>query len=404
MIRISTLNLYDQGINGIENAQSTLAQTQETIATGLSVNVASDNPVAASQIVSTVVGEAQNTQLSTNLGSANNSLTLTDNTLTQVNDLLTNVRTELVQANNGTLDATDRGAIAAQLQSQLSELVGLANTQDGNGNYLFAGSNATQPAFTQTATGVTYNGNDVARQIQVTPSQTVASTVTGLNVFQKVATGNGVFTTGNSAANTGTGIIDTGSVTDPAALTGDSYQISFAVAGGQTTYSVTDTTSGTTLSTGNAYTAGNAITFDGITTTVNGAPANGDTFSVTPSTNQSVFASIQQAITALQSSASGSGSNGPVGSLQTSILNINNALTNVNGVQATVGASQNLLTTLQSANTSQGLTYQTNLSNLQDTDMAKASSNLAEQQTVLSAAEDSFSKITTESLFNYLPT
>jgi flagellar hook-associated protein 3 FlgL len=400
-MRISTLSLYDQGITTIEQAQSTLAQTQESIATGKRVNTPSDDPIAASQIVQTSGNLALNGQYSSNLGTAKSLLSQADTTLSSASNLLVNVRSLLVSAGNGALSASDRTSIAAQLQTQLSQLVSLANTQDGDGNYIFGGSQATQPPFVQTGTSVAYTSNDVARNLQVTGSQQIAATVTGFQTFQKIHTGNGVFATTSGAANSGNGAIDSGQVITPAALTGDSYQINFSVAGGQTTYSVLDTTTGLAVNApaagNNAYTPGAAISFDGVAVSVSGSPANGDTFAVAPSQNQSVFTSVQQAITMLQS-----GSSGAMGSLAGTIQNIDNAVSNVLSVQAQVGARENQVTTLTSQNSSEGLTDQTQLSALQDTDLAKAASNLAEQQTVLSAAEESFTKITSESLFSFI--
>jgi flagellar hook-associated protein 3 FlgL len=401
-MRISTLNFYDSSVNSIESAQTSLAQTQQTIATGKQVNTPSDNPLAASQIVQTSSNLGINTQFASNLGVAQNLLTLTDSTLGSASNLLVNVRSLLVSAGNGGLSAADRSSLATQLQQQLSQLVGLANTQDGDGNYIFGGSNATSAPFVQNSNGVTYTSNDIARNVQVTGSQQVAATVTGYQTFQKVSTGNGVFATGASAANTGSAAIDTGQVVTPSAITGDHYAINFTVAGGQTTYDVVDTTTGNPVNapaaTNNVYTSGSNISFDGLSVTVTGSPANGDSFSVAPSTTQSVFTSIQQAITDLQNPSTGAN-----GGLETNILNVDNAIQQMSSVESEVGARQNLVTTLTSENSSQGLSDQSTLSNLQDTDMAKAASNLAEQQTVLQAAEESFTKIAADSLFNYLP-
>jgi flagellar hook-associated protein 3 FlgL len=221
--------------------------------------------------------------------------------------------------------------------------------------------------------------------------------VSGDSVFNRVRTGNGVFTTGSSASNTGSASIDTGSVTDPTQLTGDSYSIGFSVSGGQTTYSVKDTTTGTTLSTGNAYTGGSSIDVAGMAVTVSGTPANGDSFSVAPSTNQSVFTTIQNAITQLQS-----GSTGPAGSLETSIQNIAQAISNTSDVQTTVGSTEDQLTALTTMTTAAGTALTAQISTLQSTDMASAASDLSEEQLVLSAAEQSFAKIAGDSLFNYI--
>jgi flagellar hook-associated protein 3 FlgL len=396
-MRVSTLEQYTSGSTAIDNAQSLLAQTQEQLATGKSINVPSDNPVGAAQIVQLASASTENSQYGTNLGSAKALLAQTDTTLSSVNTLLTSVSTTLISANNAALSSSDKSALATQLQSQLSQLVSLSNTQAPDGSYLFAGYSAGTPPFTQTSSGVTYSGDQGVRSLQVSANRDMAVTVSGDSVFNRVRTGNGVFTTGSSASNTGSASIDTGSVTDPTQLTGDSYSIGFSVSGGQTTYSVKDTTTGTTLSTGNAYTGGSSIDVAGMAVTVSGTPANGDSFSVAPSTNQSVFTTIQNAITQLQS-----GSTGPAGSLETSIQNIAQAISNTSDVQTTVGSTEDQLTALTTMTTAAGTALTAQISTLQSTDMASAASDLSEEQLVLSAAEQSFAKIAGDSLFNYI--
>ena len=61
-----------------------------------------------------------------------------------------------------------------------------------------------------------------------------------------------------------------------------------------------------------------------------------------------------------------------------------------------------LLDSLSSLNENLSLQYQQNLSDLQDIDYAKAISDLTRKQVDLEAAQQSFSRISQLSLFNYL--
>ena len=67
------------------------------------------------------------------------------------------------------------------------------------------------------------------------------------------------------------------------AHTNHGYRVQFNVAGATTTYDVLDLTAGTTLVSGAAYGSGQAIAFDGVQLAVTGAPADNDTFDVSPS-------------------------------------------------------------------------------------------------------------------------
>ncbi len=82
-------------------------------------------------------------------------------------------------------------------------------------------------------------------------------------------------------ANTG-GVIETDAgVVDASQVTLHNYQIQFT---SSTQYSIVDTTAGTTVSSGNTYLPGGAITFDGLRTTLTngqrGGPQTGDTVAV----------------------------------------------------------------------------------------------------------------------------
>src|SRR5262249_17041132 len=170
--------------------------------------------------------------------------------------------------NTGSLSDSDRQAIATELQSRTQELMDIANRKDGAGEYLFSGfATQTQP-FARAASGsVTYAGDQGTRLLQVSTSQTVADSDTGLTGFLNVVEGNGTFVTGASTANTGSGVIDVGTVTNQSAWVPDTYTLTFLT---PTTYQITDSTAAV-VSTGN-YTSGSAIAFRGVQFNVSGAP------------------------------------------------------------------------------------------------------------------------------------
>ena len=104
---------------------------------------------------------------------------------------------------------------------------------------------------------------------------------------------------------------DTGSVTDPSALTGQDYSIAFADVAGVMQYSVTNTTTGTPVAgmSNVPYVEGSAIEFDGMSFVVNGAPSAGDTIGVaTPTTPTDIFKVMQDAIDALRTTGNGAAS------------------------------------------------------------------------------------------------
>jgi flagellar hook-associated protein 3 FlgL len=398
-MRISTAEITSQAILAIDNQSSALQTTQNEVSTGLAVQNAADNPVAASQIVQLTQQQSQLTQYGTNLQSAQTRLSLEESSLSTATTTLQSIRDLAVQAGDATLNDTDRQQIATQIQTQIQALLGTANTQDSNGEYLFSGYAAqTQPFATDSSGNVSYEGDAGTRLIQISPNQSVADSDTGATAFMNVAAGNGTFTTAADTTNTGSGIIDSGSVVDSTQWVPGNYTVSFT---SPTAYQVTNS-GGTVVASGN-YTSGTAIQFEGVEVTVTGTPAAGDSFDIAPSGNQSMFATLTQLTAALNKPADTAASSAQLAtSLASALTNIDQDVSHLSTVAASVGARLNLLTAQTTTNTATSTALTTQQSSLQDVDYASAVSTLNEQMVGLQAAEQSYAAIAQLSLFKYL--
>lgn len=405
-MRISSNTLFDSNVAAMSQQQARLLQTQQQIASGRRILTASDDPVAATRALDITQSDAMNTQYAANRGAARHTLSLAESTLQSVTSLLQDVRTATISAGNGAFANSDRQTIAAELSGRLQELTGLANSTDGAGNYLFAGFQSKTQPFVDTPAGMGYFGDDGQRLVQVGASRQMASSNSGSDVFMRIKNGNGTFVTQAATANTGSGIASLGNVINPALLTGHNYQVDFTVAAGITTYSVTDNSTlpaPTVLSAGNAYVSGQAISFDGMQFDIQGAPANGDSFTVSPSANESIFKTISDLIAALNTPlASGGGMAQLTGSLNRGLNNLDNALDNVLATRSSLGLRLNEIDALQTAGDDLSLQFRQTLSELQDVDYNKALSDLTQQQMYLQAAQQTFSKVSGLSLFDYL--
>jgi flagellar hook-associated protein 3 FlgL len=398
-MRISNSMIYDLASNSMTDLQSSVYKTQAQMSSGLSMLSSADDPAAAAQALQISQGLAVTQQQQANMQSAGNTLAQADTALGSTGTLLQSATDLLLSAQNSTMSASDLGNIATQLQSMQQQLVSLANSSDGAGHYLFGGYANTSPPFIQGPGGVAYNGDGGVPSVEVASGTKIAVSAGGAATFMNIKTGNGTFTTAAGAANTGGGMIDSGSVSNPAPMTGDAYQLKFNVAGGVPTYDVLDTTSGATVSTGNAFTSGSAITVGGMQFTISGQPASGDTFSVGPSANQSVFQSLANGIAALQSNGNASVRESQINGV---IADLYQAQDHITSAQAGLGATQNEVTTLTSMSNTDSTNQQVYLGNLTDLNYAAATTQLSQQQTVLQAAQQTFGKVSQLSLFSYI--
>ncbi|MFN7085451.1 MAG: flagellar hook-associated protein FlgL [Burkholderiales bacterium] len=402
-MRISTNTVYDKSISTLQQQLADLLKTQQQVATGRRVVTPSDDPVAAARALDVSQAAAVNTQYSVNRKSAQSSLGLEESVLQSLTLLIQDVRTTAVNAGNPVLSDSDRAALAAELRNRFDHLVGLANSADGSGLYLFSGYQGTTRPFTPTATGAQYDGDQGQRLVQIGPSRQVAISDSGSDIFERIRNGNGVFVTAANATNAGTGVISGGAVSDSTLLTGHGYRIDFSVAGGVTTYDVIDTTTSTTLSTGNPFTSGNAVAFDGIQFDIQGAPASGDRFTIAPSGNQSLFVTLKKLIASVEAPAGDAAGRARLANgVAAALRDLDHALDNVLRVRADLGSRLQEIDALESLGDDMALQYQQTLSQLQDVDYSRAVSDLTRQQSYLEAAQKSFLKVTGMSLFDFL--
>jgi flagellar hook-associated protein 3 FlgL len=387
-----------QFLAAIGALESGINQTQGQISSSESFTTASQNPIAAGEVNGYKQALAQNQQFGSNATSAQTNLGTEDSTLSQVQNQLQSLRSLALEANGGTLTNSDRSAIATQVQQIQNSLLSLANTRNGNGEYIFSGFAAQTQPFTQGAAGATYSGDQGQRQIQIAAGQSVADGDNGDSVFNQIKTGNGTFAVTANAANTGSGLIGSTTVSNPTLYNGATYSIKFTAPGA---YQVLDSTNNVVSS--GAYTNGTTISFNGLQVALSGTPASGDSFTVAPSAKQSLFATVQGLASALSSGVSSPSSNTALGNtIGNAINNIDQAISHFSNVRAEVGGRLNSITSQQSVATSQQTQLQSSISSLQGLDYASAITQLDQQNTTLTAALQAYNLTQGLSLFKYI--
>ncbi len=400
-MRISTSTLFNVNVAQLNTLESNMLHTQQQVASGQSILTPADNPAGAAQALQVTQTDATNTQYLSNISMAQSSQTLASGVLQNFNTQLQSIQTSVLSAGNTGMSDGNRQSLAATMQTSLNQLIAMANSQDATGNYMFSGFKGSTQPFANTSTGVQYMGDDGQRSIQISPNSQSASSNSGADIFMRIKNGNGTFVTQATATNTGTGVVSQGSVINQALVNGDSYQINFTSA---TTYNVTDTTTATAISTGNAYVSGQAISFGGMQLNISGAPASGDTFTVAPSTNESVFQTISNFITTLNTPITGNPAAAAqlTAGIQSTISGLNNAMNSVSTANAALGSSLDGLAAMTTSDNNLHVQYQQTLANLQSVNMTQAITDLTQQQTILKAAQQSFVSVENLSLFNYM--
>ncbi len=180
---LSALQLTQQQIN---------ADLQQ-IASGQSVQAPSDNPAAAAMLVRNAGETAADDQFRRSISSVQGEMQNADSALSSVVTALQRAITLGVEGANGTLNSTDRAAIAVEVQGIQSQLLSLANLSY-QGKYVFAGT-ATQTApyvvDASAPAGVRYVGNDTTNRVTVGRQLSLPANLPGSQLFS--APGHDIF-------------------------------------------------------------------------------------------------------------------------------------------------------------------------------------------------------------------
>ncbi|KVL40236.1 flagellar biosynthesis protein FlgL [Burkholderia territorii] len=410
-MRISTTQFYQLNVGQMNDQQAQLAQLYQQISSGVSLTTPADNPVGAAQAVQLSMTSATLSQYAANQSTALASLGAEDQALQNVSTVLGNIQSVIVRAGDGSLADSDRAALATQLEGYRDQLLSLANSTDGAGNYLFAGyKNAAAPFTKNAAGGISYVGDTGTRTVQIDDSRSVPQGDSGLSVFMSVQSLGSSPVQAAGASNTGTATIGNVTVTDPSAATnGHQFTITFGGTAAAPTYTVTDnTTSPPTTTPAQAYTSGTAIALgSGMKVAVSGTPAVNDTFSVTPAPQASgvdVFSTLDSMITALKTPVTGNAT--AIAALSnamgTAATKINNSMRNVTTVLASVGGREQEVKAMQAVNQTAALQTTSNLSDLTGTNMVTTISQYLQVQNALSGAQKAYAQLQNMSLFQYI--
>jgi flagellar hook-associated protein 3 FlgL len=444
-MRISTSQIYTAGTDNINRNQSELFRLQNQISTGRRILRPEDDPVAAAQALVTTQSQQVNKQYQENQANARAQLGLLDGQLDSLGNVIQDVRERTIQLGNASLTDRERGFIAEELESRLEQLLSIANAQNGEGLYLFAGfQGATVPfARAQGATGpfdsanplVNFFGDQGERRLQIDASRQMPVNLSGIELFMNILNGNGTFVTRAATTNAGTGVNDAGSVINVGLWNASLVQPQdFTIQFGTDTtlnppvlkYNLIDNASGNSMFTNAApgtpdaagwqiFTPGQAIAFSGldatfattgdlgIQLTINGTPADGDSFAVQASSPQSLFDTVKNIADLASTPIPG----GPAGNvlytngLGEGLVALDRALDRVLDRRATTGTRLKELDALGESSADLDLQYTGRVSELQDLDYAAALSDFTRRQVQLEAAQRSFIQTARLTLFDY---
>jgi flagellar hook-associated protein 3 FlgL len=398
-------SLFTTFASNIALQDAQISKLEQQISTGVTVQTPEQNPgafevatIATDQVSALANDQATQSSIQTQLDSVTNAYASTSS-------LYDNIQSIIEESLNGTTSAQQLQVLSTQITSASQQLLGLANSTAPDGTYLFGGSRGSVTPFQTNAAGqIVYYGDAGQSQAAISPD-TTSSTIANGQVFTSALAGNGYNTISASSSNTGTGtLLSEGLVTpaDAQAFQTGTAPITLSFAAGASGVIYTATQNGAAIATG-AATSGATIELAGQDFQLNGSPAAGDSFTISPSRPQTAFDLLQSLATSLAST-----SDSPAAKAQTTQA--------LNGDLSTLGQYQESLLTAQAQNgvtlqaisnagnsdTNQSTALQVTAQNATATDMPSALTTLDDTISAVQAAEKAFSAVQNLSLFQYI--
>jgi len=427
-MRISTQQQYLRSIDQMQNKQSEIANLQNQISTGKRLLKPSDDPVAAAQVVKLERELAQYEKFDYNINVTQRRLELEDSILDDINTATDRMRELTIQAGGVTLNDQDRLSISKELTQLTQYVAGLMNTQDSEGEYLFAGSKGTTKPYEALANGrYQYNGDDGQRSIQVGAELYVPSNDSGKYLFDAVddrlkieLTGQAVYNAELAASEPFIRVAEfqtlaaetqfseatqgLGDITLTVTGTAPAFQYSVVDSGGNPVKD-TDGNDITNVPAGDLSTTPLEVNLLGMSLELH-EPADMTANSITINVAAEKKTLLDVAADLAEVLANPVKSNADRGALSeaiaTGLEQFSQAADRNVEARATLGSRLKTLENISSSNLDFELFTKKALSTLEDANMAEVISKFKLEEATLQAAQATFGRVSQLSLFNYL--
>lgn len=421
-IRFSFLQGFNNSVQDMQRIQKQTFETQAQIASGRRILTPSDDPVASAKIIQVNQELSRLDQYIDNANAVEGRLSLAETRAEQVTTLLIRVRELTIQAGALSMTKANRQAIAAELDTRLDELLDIANTRDVNGEYIFAGYKGEEKPFEQKATGeFVYRGDDGQRSVQIASSTQIPISDSGKRIFMDIDSVKTRIDTSIESGNSGAGVLVASNVVDQTNYDNNSYPEDYVirfdgVANQFDVYARPDILdAGVNTPLFSVANSGSPIRINANTTplaaptnlgweiTLAGTPADGDLFYVNSTQKQDVLTTLSKLSEGMKTLADSPADEILFDQLVAETLdNLDAAESNISEVKSEIGARQNTVDSVRTLHQQVELINKGVLSDIRDLDYAEALSRLSIETFTLEASQQSFVRISSLSLFNFL--
>ncbi len=178
-MRISTAMRTDAAMANLQRLEAEHHDAATEASTGARLITPSKDPVAAARAVRVQASIDRTKALGETIRDVRGDLELSESALASATDILARIRELTMSASSESMSDDGRKLLATEVATLKGELVSLANTKGAQG-FLFGGTQTATPPFS--ALGA-FTGNDLPRDVEISPGSTVRANASGASAF-----------------------------------------------------------------------------------------------------------------------------------------------------------------------------------------------------------------------------
>ena len=179
-MRISSSQYHDTAIRNIQTSSQKYSQLSVQMATNQRITKPSDDPLGSVLVLRLDSELTSLEQYGKNMELVTYTLSQQETQLSSINNLLLSVQSLVTAAADASYGEDELKAMANELAVLMPGIADLLNAKDGDGNYLFAGSEIDQQPFVKDATGqYIYQGDALVRKVAVSSNTLVDANIVG---------------------------------------------------------------------------------------------------------------------------------------------------------------------------------------------------------------------------------
>ena len=406
-MRITTNQLFDRNIRAIMDNQKELSETSNALSTGKRINKPSDDPVGAAKVIRLTEELDKLGQYQRNNDLLTNSLEQQEAVMENIDNTALRARTLILRAGTGALNDGDRKAIGIELGQIRDEMLGMMNTQDANGNYIFAGHQTqTQPFVFNGGSdnAVSYKGDSGYNSVKLADGVSVQKSVSGQEIFEDVFARRDY-----SIINSPTATVEKSGISsqpsfdvfskanyDPVTPGNNTFQLQIT---GSNKVELSNPNTGEMIESVD-FTQSEPFSVQGMTFTLSGSPGDTVEFELNPPQKKNIAETLHDISAVLLDDTQSVSDTKKA--LDDALAGLDNGMEKIGLARSSVGGRMNIASSIKQTNLDLEIAAKEARSSIEDTDYAKASADFAKQEAALNAAMATFPKLANLSFFDYI--